>query len=398
MKRRTLVLILIGMLALIATFVWLTANRAAPHYRALGANWTPPPYKSLSYNFLAERPFAGDKVWLTTLASNRVSHTYLFDLVRREVLGELTNADPVVLDSSGSKLLCLQRWQHQTNDFGFRIHRWLAKISRRTNPFDASDDVPETISMIAFRGSTTAAMGEIWQQSGAGTGFQFSPDSRFGANKGSAYFGRSEIYVCDLKNESAFNLKQDGWPNGWWDDSNLIIKTTASDFIKFDVVTGKTNLLLSAKQVASFLANYGFTNSPRADLKSFWTGKQFDFYLIGGFEEWSANASYLIKVTRPNADLELIDKKFKFEWSGRFDPTQHWYVYTGRDAGKGSDAVYLRDLKSNTERVLVPSLGSPSFSLPNFWGTNVVFVRSNRLWQVSIDGGNPEQLFPPPKH
>ncbi|MBI1178500.1 hypothetical protein GC207_13785 [bacterium] len=396
MKRRLLFLLVSGIIALIASLFWMTGNHDAPRYHVVSGNWTPPAYDALSYNSLAQRPFAGDKVWLTTLASNKVSHTYLFDLVQRKVLGELTNANPILLVSSGSKLLCMQRWQHQPEEFGFRIHRWLAKISRHSMPFDGGDEVAESISMLELGSGKNSAMDEIWQQSGASTTFQFSPDLRFGVNKGSAYFERSEIYVCDFSKKTAFNLNESGWPDGWWDNSNLVVKTTANDFIKFDVLTGKTNALLSATQIGNSLANYGLTNSPRVNLKSVWTGKQFDFYLIDGFEEWSAHASYLIKVTRPNAELELIDKNFKFEWSGRFDPTQRWYAFTGRDAGKGSDAVYLRDLQSHSERVLVPSLGTRSFSLPNFWGTNVIFIRSNRLWQISLDGGEPEPLFPPP--
>jgi hypothetical protein len=104
----------------------------------------------------------------------------------------------------------------------------------------------------------------------------------------------------------------------------------------------------------------------------------------------------LIRITRPDGDLTLVDKNFTAEWSGRFDPTQPWYAYSGRGAGTESDAVYVRDLQNHSERVLVPSLGDRSFSLPNFWGADVVFVRSNRLWQVSVTGGEPEQLFPPP--
>lgn len=396
MKRRLPLLILIGTVVLIATIFWLTENRAAPSYHKAGAHWSLPAYDILSYDFLAQRPFAGGTVSLTTLASNRVSHTYLFDLVHKKVLGELTNANPIFLVSSGSKLLYTQRWQRQTNDFGFRIHRWLAMIRRHAMPFGGGDEVAETISTLQLGSGKNSALGEIWQHAGAGTMFQFSPDFRFGVNKGSANFERREIFVCDLKKESAFNLKLDGWPDGWWDDSNLVIKTTANDFIKFDALTGKTHLLLSAKQVGNFLANYGLTNSAGIKLEPVWTGKQFDFYLIDGTAEWSAHASYLIKVTRPNAGLELIDKNFKFEWSGRFDPTQRWYVYTGRDAGKGSDAVYVRDLKSHSERQVIPSLGGRGFSLPNFWGTNVIYIRSNRLWQISIDGGEPAMLFPPP--
>jgi hypothetical protein len=93
----------------------------------------------------------------------------------------------------------------------------------------------------------------------------------------------------------------------------------------------------------------------------------------------------------------LIDPRFKFEWSDHFDASGSYYLYSGRERGQTNGAVYVRDLRARTTRELVPpdTNRTNDFSLPNFYGTDVIYIRSNSLWRIKLDGSQNRRLFPP---
>jgi hypothetical protein len=64
--------------------------------------------------------------------------------------------------------------------------------------------------------------------------------------------------------------------------------------------------------------------------------------------------------------------------------------------GDRSSGVFLRDLRSGTNLTLVAPDAGRSFSQPNLYRETVIYVRSNQLWQVGLDGSNRTRLFPPP--
>jgi hypothetical protein len=98
----------------------------------------------------------------------------------------------------------------------------------------------------------------------------------------------------------------------------------------------------------------------------------------------------------PGGKLKLISPRFKFEWLDHFDPNWHYFVYTGRESGKASDGLFLRDLATGTNRVLVPSAGGTYFSLPGLYRGSVIYLRSNAFWRINIDGSKNVKLFPVP--
>jgi hypothetical protein len=111
-------------------------------------------------------------------------------------------------------------------------------------------------------------------------------------------------------------------------------------------------------------------------------------------QKWLAEESLLIKVERPDAKLKLLSLHFKFKWSDQLDPTGRWYLYSGRESGDSSDGVFVRDLVAGTNRVLVAATTNRYFSIPRFYKDSVLYVRSNALWQISLDGANNVRLFP----
>jgi len=103
----------------------------------------------------------------------------------------------------------------------------------------------------------------------------------------------------------------------------------------------------------------------------------------------------LIKVERPGAKLTLLSPSFKFEWSDHLDPTGRYYLYSGREAGDSSDGVFVRDLRNGTTNILVAPTSSKYFSIPRFYRDSVIYIRSNALWRINLDGSNNTKLFPP---
>jgi len=87
---------------------------------------------------------------------------------------------------------------------------------------------------------------------------------------------------------------------------------------------------------------------------------------------------------------------FKFEWSDHLDPTATFYLYTGRQIGDRSAGVFLRDLRDNTTRTLVVPDNSRYFSMPRFHHDGVIYVRSNSLWWIDLNGSNQTCVFPAP--
>jgi hypothetical protein len=71
------------------------------------------------------------------------------------------------------------------------------------------------------------------------------------------------------------------------------------------------------------------------------------------------------------------------------------YLYSGRTAGDRSSAVFLRNLKKNSTTTLVESDDSKQFSIPRFYGNSAIYVRSNTLWRIDLNGSNNTRLFPP---
>lgn len=71
-------------------------------------------------------------------------------------------------------------------------------------------------------------------------------------------------------------------------------------------------------------------------------------------------------------------------------------AYSGREIGQQSDGVFLRDMLTKKEITLVEPENARYFAIPNFYGTNVIYIRSNQLWRIDFNGSNNVRLFPPP--
>ncbi len=204
-------------------------------------------------------------------------------------------------------------------------------------------------------------------------------------------------YFCfDLNQRSIQKLDRQEWGFGWWDNTHILLQTTNYDFLLYDVKTRQVTPFIAFAQIKGLLQDKVISEEPiKAGAVCFWNGKENDFYITDTHQRWLAEESYLIKVERPEGRLNLLSPKFKFEWSDHFEPTGRYYLYTGRGAGMDSDGVFVRDLASSSNRVLVEPNANKYFSIPRFYGDSVIYVRSNMLWRINLDGSNNVRLFPP---
>jgi hypothetical protein len=198
-----------------------------------------------------------------------------------------------------------------------------------------------------------------------------------------------------LEKKRIRDIHADGWPAGWWSDHQIVMLTDSNDFSLFDVVTGISSPLLSASTITSFLDEHHLNHKGQRPAPMLtWNGHEYEFYVTDGQKRWSAAESFLLKVTRPDARLSVVKPTFKFEWSDHINPSQQYYVYTGREIGQRSDGVFLRNMQTGTDITLVEPLGEMRMSIPQFYKHSVLYLRSNALWSVGMNGSNNVRLFP----
>src|SRR5439155_23816223 len=116
---------------------------------------------------------------------------------------------------------------------------------------------------------------------------------------------------------------------------NLIYKDVSNNFVVLDVATRKVATLFSSKQMAKCLEE----NRLSADLAGVsgfcsWNGTNYDLYFALQ-KERNWGESFLLKADHDTRTLKLVDREFKFQWLGHFDPSGSHYVYEGESGGPG---------------------------------------------------------------
>jgi hypothetical protein len=399
--KRIVIAILLLLAFLVALFVRrLMVDPKAPTFHPAVSQPLISPYIGLSYEFLTQRPFEGGKMWITVFSLPHENHRYLFDIARRQIVGELFNADPIFMNGDQSRLLCRRRasGKHPLRE---KVANFIERITRgkiRFPPYWSED--AETFWLVDLKRDSPDRVGGVSQVPGGGTSFVPSPDFRYGYGflKPSGILQKPGFFLCDLEKNVFTRIGVDDWPVGWWDETSIVIKDPNDNFVRYHVVTGKVSLLLSAAQVAAYFEQANIKEDPsKFNLIFVWNGHENDVYLTDIHKKYQGLESCLVKVERPAATPKLVSRNFKFEWSDHLHPTGNYYLFSGRESGHGSSGVFLRDLASNTNRQLIPPDGdSKYFSIPRFYGNSVIYIRSNMLWQVDLNGSNSARLFPSP--
>lgn len=392
---RVLLAVLVAAFVMLC-FHWGLNDPTAPRFVSARGRAPSPKYDRMSYEFLSPSPFEGGKMWVSVRAKKEYD-VYLLDIEKQAIVGELFNAAPVFFNRVQTKLLCAQRTR-DTNRVRQAIMALLALIQSKGRISHLRDD-RESFWVIDLQRMSATRLGSVYQWLSGGSRFQPSPDFRYGFNKPTASFDAPELFICDLEKETFRRDPVSGEPVGWWDSRRILVRGTNNDFLLYDVEARNMSPFLRQQQVKASYDARALTNDPAAaNLFFMWNGHENEFYLSDANKRWLAAESFLFKIDRPSGALKLLDPHFKFEWSDHFDAAGKLYLYSGRKAGETNSAVYLRDLQTGRVRELVPPdpNHTNAFSIPRFHGEEAIYLRSNALWQIGLDGSNPRRLFPPP--
>jgi len=342
-------------------------------------------------NFLTSRPFEGGKMCLGVSFSQTNWQLLIFDIEKRRVLGEVTNGWPVMLFGDPSKLLCYQitttPWRkHITR----QIFSMLARLFKRRSGSSLFIET-QIYWVLELEKNTAKRLGEI----------PGSPNFTEVASPDFAYCftgrlrpdGLFDYYLLELRHGSIRKFETTHRVCGWWDNSRILLESTNLDLSLYDVRSKATSPLISSGTLRGFLErNKLAPGTPRPFFV--WNGRENDVYLTDLHQKWLAAESFLIKLERPDGRLKLLSPSFKFEWSDHLDASGQLYLYSGREQGQGSDGVFLRHLDANTNQILVASSTNRDHSIPRFYGNSVIYMRSNAVWRIGLDGSNNVKLFP----
>src|SRR5690242_11610333 len=129
MKRNVIATLLLLAFLVFLLVRWLMVDPKAPAFRPAVSQSIISPFTRLSYEFLTQRPFEGEKMWITVFTGTNEYHCYLFDIARREILGELFNASPLFMNGDRSRLLCTRRasGEHSLRE---KVANFIERITR----------------------------------------------------------------------------------------------------------------------------------------------------------------------------------------------------------------------------------------------------------------------------
>jgi hypothetical protein len=389
----SVLLILFGFLLMIQLS---PSDPKAPRYVA-GKTQPAGPFGSVNYDWNSAARFVDDKVWISTRISQTNWHEFLFDLKKREVLGELFNGGPVFCNQGGTKLLCEGYASLETTIKG-RLTALLSKIS--FGRIQINTNRIDTYWLLDMRNNSARRVGGLPQWPGTGSTWRPSPDFRFGYNVPNNADEDSSFFLCDLEHETFDRIQFTGNLRGWWDDRRILIKKPTGDLILYNVLTQETNTLFGRETIARRLQEFGISDDPATvTTTSTWNGRNYDYTLVGkqGLN-WLTNGSFMLKLEHSGPALTLLRHNFKFKWLGNFNVAGTFYVYDGESgpSGRGGNGgVFLLDLLHNDTTTLVPPDNKGQYAIPRFYGDTVVYYRNHELWSIKFDGSGNTRLFPP---
>jgi hypothetical protein len=344
-------------------------------------------FLSIDYPFLNSIPFSEGLTWVWAATSTNANNCWVLDISNGTILGELRNLDPLVLDGRSRRVIG-RRLQRETT-LQRLFHELLRRVGRPTPARLAEDEfwIVQLDDGPAERFRSTAT----WNTSYLPL---VSPDFRRIVQTGSLGTQGNQLLALDVKERTISTNTIPGWIYGWWSNDEILYKSP-NGFALFNMETAVAKPLVSAKELGRMMEVHNLPDKPEAvGAFTVWNGTSYQFYVADMHKKWSAEPGYLAQLRRDTPHLEMLSREFEFHWSDHFDSTGRYYIYSGRQSGDYSSAVFLRDLQKQTERLLVPE-DKAYFSIPNFYGNSVVFIRSNLLWKIDLNGKNLVRLFPP---
>jgi hypothetical protein len=389
---------LFGMLVIvvfIATAAFITSlkngHARAPHFVA-GAPASIPTLKFVDYDWLADAPFENDRLWCWALTSTGI-HTYLYDLKKREVLGELFDGAATGIGTrDGSRLLV--RGAGSGPSFKQEVSDILGKLVGRK--MSGPRERAEVYWIFDTSRNVATKIGQFSQLQGGGSVWHSSPDFRRGYTMPTSTSGTS-LFVCDLDNVSMTQFELKGYPKGWWDDHHILLENRLEKFELFDIQTETVIPLFSRNQIQATVARVGVATAPDLSAQATWNGTNYDFYFgLADHVRGLHGNSFLLRANRSGPSLSLSTTNFGFRWGGSFNATADLYLFQGEKGVPGSGgngAVYVRNLTNGMESMIVPPDNKGQYAIPRFYGNEVIYFRDRVLHRIGVDGSNDTLLL-----
>lgn len=383
-------------LLVLAGLFWPTsADRNVPRYLP---GQTPPTnqFTWVDYGWLTARPFENDRVWVVG-RDNWTNFSFLqYDLRERVVFGKLANAWVELANPNAAKLLVIGP-DSPTMTLKSSLLQLLQRLSG--GKITPNTDRTESFWVLNLKDNSTKRVGAVTQFSGMGSRWCTSPSLRYGATMPTTEFDRAFV-LFDFATDTFTRIPCAGHLCAWWDDQNVILRTADSGYVRYDVTTLQTNDLCSAATLRQTLEQFQLPSDP-TNVETFanWNGTNYDLYFAAARYEFEGKNCFLLKADRATAPptLQLVAREFQFRWGGQFNVNATLYVYQGESGavGKGGNgAVYLRDLRDNSVRTLVPPDDKGQYAIPRFYGDEIIYFRNRQLWRIGLDGSNNAPLFP----
>jgi hypothetical protein len=360
------------------------------------------PFGSENYDWHVDIPFRDSKTWIWTGLSISNRHSFLYDLDKRMVVGELFNGSPVFANYDQTKMLCYGPGSSFVS-FKERLQILLKKLSFGKVNLAAALNRTETFWLLDLRNNSARSIGSFSQVVGSGSRWVPAPGFRYAYNLPST-LDPGAFFLCDLESGTKkwVNLPTDlrFSPSGWWDAHSLLLRDSHTNFVSFDVLTRQTKIILSAQSLPQFLRDNNIVAENKVIVTSRnWNGQDYDHYFsfdrIGGID---TNTTFLAKLERTNSSLQLLYRGFQFKWLGHLDASATHYLFVGengRPGQGGNGGAILRDLVHNTDQIVVPPDNSGQYSLARLYSNTVIYSRNRVLWRVNLNDTNATRLLPP---
>ena len=397
MKRAAIVagLVLLAFLCVIVLSS-RTNSRRAPRYVA-GKTQPTGNYTMTHYDWGSTRPFANDQVWIFGVRNVTNRFNCLYDLKQRVILGEVSNAGVLQANADGTKLLVLGR-NNPATELKDNCLSLLEKISG--GRISLNSYRTESFWVLNLKDNSSKRIGSVKEHARSGSQWCTSPSLRYGCTVPTTEWEKSLVLV-DFQNDSFTRVALNGNNFcGWWDDQTVLLRDKRQDFLLHNVVSGQRKVLFSAETIRQTLEQLYLPSNP-TNVTSFanWNGSEYDFYFTERDYAFAAKRGFVLKAERtsPTPTLKQVFQSFQFAWGGRFDAKAEHFLYQGESGSPGSGgdgAVYLRDVTYNSINTLVTPDNKGQYSIPRFYGDEVIYYRNHVLWRIGLDGSNNVPLFP----
>lgn len=349
------------------------------------------PFLDLRYPFLDLVPISEGLTWVGYSPTTNSGRVFFLDVKDGSVLGELIDAEPEAIDGRSRQVFC-RTVQRPRTGLMKRLFTLVAKFAPKLLPAERD----EMFWVIDLHSGKARLIGHAPAPQ-MSTVKAPSPDF-------------SKVYDVDqhvppgctirLFNLSKGTLQRQtipGWPLGWWSDLEILYKLDGGGIGVYNIGSKQSGAILSLEALEKWLAvNRVEIEARKVDTFPVWNGREYLFFAADTHEKWLAETSILARVEKEDRTLKMLEPSFRYGWSDHLHPDERHYVYTGRQVGDNSSAIFVRDLKEGSDRMIVPPDGA-YFSIPNFYENWIVFVRSNMLWRTDLNGSNTVRLFPPVK-